>query len=803
MDGRVEKLRNRLYVERYPLCIEKFRLITESFEMTEGEPEILRRARSLANVLENITIFIEEDELIVGNVASKPMGLEIDHDYGTWSKEEIDSLKQEGYVISTEDEEELESLNRYYKGKSLVGRMGEILYDEERLWSFMQSGIVLPPWKSKGEGSGGGYAQGGMGLGPGFYLLGIDFAQILNYGLNSSIEVAEQELEQLRFTGAGAVKKAYFLKAVLVAQRAIIRFAERFAELAEDLFQEEENPARKKELERIAETCRRVPARPARTFYEAVQFFWFLFLMITPSPTAAAGRFDQYMYSFYRKDIQEDRLTKEEVLELLACLRIKDMQLNRVSGKQNRQKNSGMAKWHNWTIGGVSPEGEDATNELSYLILEAAKLCPTPHHTITVRVHDKTPEDFLLIALEVVKAGIGMPAFIGDKSYIDFFVSNGMPLEDAREYIVTGCLDANIPGKSRTSSIAMFIVPRVLELTLNNGMDPSSGQEIGPRTGEVEDFTSFNDLFEAFKKQLAYFMGLNAERDNIELCAMQELLPDPVRSSFMVNAISEGRDVLDRTMPFENGAVMNPVGMVNVADSLAAIKKVVYEENKVTMPQLKEALIANWQGEANEKIRKMFLEAPKYGNADVYVDQIAGKLYRFWAEMTGTLDTALGGKHLPTAISITAHGPGGALTGATPDGRYAGEVLADGTMSPMRGMDRNGPTAIIKSALKIDQVPYQATLLNMKFHPSALKSSEDLVKLSYLIKTYFNLGGKHIQFNIVDKETLLDAQEHPENHRDLIVRVAGYSAYFVQLGREVQDEIIGRVEHELGEAVKQ
>ncbi|MDO9534923.1 MAG: pyruvate formate lyase family protein [Bacillota bacterium] len=797
MNERVKKLKQRLYVHKYPLCIEKFRLITKSLEKTEGDPEILRRAKTLANVLDNITVFIEDDELIVGNVASKPMGLEIDHDYGTWSQEEIDALKEEGYTISPEDEEELKTLNHYYKGKSLVSRMGEILFDNERLWPFVQSGMVLPPWKSKGEGSGGGYAQGGMGLGPGLYLMGIDFAKILNDGLYKIIEEAEEELQRVKYIDADSVKKTYFLKSVLITHKAIIRFADRFADLAAEMEQRETNAVRKQELERIAETCRRVPAKPARTFYEAMQSFWFIFLMITPSPTAAAGRFDQYMYPFYKKDIAEGRATDEDVLELLECLRIKDMQLNRVSGKLNRQKNSGMAKWHNWTIGGVTTEGEDATNELSYLILEAAKDCPTPHHTITVRVHEKTSDDFMLKALEVVKAGVGMPAFIGDKSYINFFVNNGVDLRDARDYIVTGCLDANLPGKSRTASIAMFIVPLVLEITFHNGVEPRSGRQIGLKTGALEDFQTFDDLLEAFKSQLAYFMELNAERDNIELIANQELLPDPVRSSFMVDAIKEGKALLDRTMPFENGAVMNPVGMINVADSLAAIKKLVFEEKTVTMKQLQEALSANWSGEEFEEIRKMCLEAPKYGNDDDYADLIAGDLYKFWAETTATFATALGGKHLPTAISITAHGPGGEMTGATPDGRYAGEVLADGTMSPMRGMDSGGPTAIIKSAVKIDQDPYQATLLNMKFHPSALESREDLLKLSSLIKTYFKFSGKHIQFNIVDRATLLDAQAHPEKHRDLVVRVAGYSAYFIQLGRAVQEEIIGRAEHDL------
>ncbi len=265
----------------------------------------------------------------------------------------------------------------------------------------------------------------------------------------------------------------------------------------------------------------------------------------------------------------------------------------------------------------------------------------------------------------------------------------------------------------------------------------------------------------------------------------------------MFNGIKEGKDIYQRTMPYENGAVMIPVGMINVADSFAAIKKLVFEEKKVTMKELKAALAANWEGNGYIEMRKMFLAAPKYGNDNDYVDSIAKELYQFWADTTATIDGAYGVKHKSGAISITAQWPGGALTGATPDGRYAGEVLADGTMSPGQGRDTHGPTAVIKSASKIDQVAYQSTLLNMKFHPSALKTKEDLRKLSDLIRIYFSLGGKHIQFNVADRNTLLDAQAHPEKHRDLIVRVAGYSAYFVQLGKVIQDDVIKRSEHQL------
>jgi len=398
----------------------------------------------------------------------------------------------------------------------------------------------------------------------------------------------------------------------------------------------------------------------------------------------------------------------------------------------------------------------------------------------------------MLKSLEVVKTGIGMPAFVGDKSYIEFLLNEKVPLKVARDFCLTGCIDASLTGQSRIIAYPMFIVPLVLELTLNNGVHPKTGERLGPPSGDPESFQSFEELMEAFQRQLTHFMGLAAEYNNIWIRANNDLFPDPVRSALMVNALSEGKSILDRTYLFENGAVLNLVGMINVADSLASVKKLVFEEKRVTMKALKAALASNWKG--YEDLRKLCLAAPKFGNDQDDADSIVQDLYRVWADTTVALDTSLGGKHKPSAISISSQWPGGTLTGATPDGRYAGECLADGSMSPMRGMDTCGPTAVIKSASKIDQVPYQSTLLNMKFHPSALKKEEDLRKLGVLIRTYFSLGGKHIQFNVVNRQTLLEAQKHPESHHDLVVRIAGYSAYFVQLSRPMQDEIIGRTE---------
>jgi pyruvate formate-lyase/glycerol dehydratase family glycyl radical enzyme len=744
--------------------------------------------------LDNITIFIEDDELIVGNAASKPMGLEFDFYAGLWSEEEIEGLKEVGYKISDADKAEILEMRNYWKKYNPMSRMGEAF--DDRLWPFMQSGMILPPWKSKEDGPGGGYAESGMGLGPGFYLMLVDFEKVLTKGLNGILAETEAELEKVRKSQDKNAGKMAYLESIRIAHHAVIRFAERFARLAEQLADQTADVVRKQELAKIAATCRHVPANPARSFAEAIQSFWFIFLMVTPSPTAAIGRFDQFMYPFYKKDIEDKVITDDQVIELLQCLRIKDMQINRTSGKLARQKNAGMAKWHNMTIGGVTPEGEDATNELSYLVLDALAGCPVPHHTVTVRVHDKTPEPFMMRALEVVRLGTGMPAFVGDRSYIGFLRKANVKIEDARDYAMSGCIDAAVPGKSRIASYGMFIVPKVFEITMHNGVDPQNGRQLGLKTGEFESFASYEMFYDAFKKQLNYFLGLHAEKNNIELEVSRDLFPDPIRSSLMDGGVTEGKALLERTFDFENGAVMNPVGLVNVVDSLAAVKKLVYEEKRYSAKQLMEALKANWSGNGYDKMRKDFLAVPKFGNNEEYADSVAAEVFKLWVDDTVQFDTCLGGKHIPTGVSISAQWPGGLITGATPDGRLAGECLADGCVSAMRGKDTHGPTAMLNSAMKIDQVDFQAALLNMKFHPSSLMKEEDLRKLSFLIRTYFSQNGKHIQFNVVTEKTLRDAQKQPEHHKDLLVRIAGYSAHFIQLGKPMQEEIIQRTAHE-------
>lgn len=794
MNDRIIRMKEALRVNKYPLCIEKFKIANETLLETEGMPQILRRAQIHANILERINIFIEEDDLIAGAGASKPFGLEIDYEYGEWTRDEVEALKSEVYTIDAEDEKELYELNEKFAGnnlnKSLVTAMGEIVGEDERLWPFMKSSTILPPWKDKKGGSGGGFAQSGMGLGPGFFLVAIDYEKILKYGARSIIDECRCNLKELHYYETDSIDKKHFWEAVIKVYEAWISFANRYADLAENMAAKENDEVRKKELLLIAKNCRRVPEYPAENFREAVQSFWFTFLLACPSPTTAAGRFDQYMYPFYKKDIETGEITEDEALELIEILRIKDMKMNRVSGKANRKKNSGMAKWHNWTLGGVKADGSDAANELTTLVMKSAIDTKIPHFTCTLRVHENTSLDLIVEGLKVVRAGLGMPAFVGDPSYINFFTQNGNSLEEARDYCMTGCLDGNIPGATRTQTVVMFIIAQAYDIFMHNGFCKFSNEMVGIETGDVTKFETYEEYEAAFYKQFEYLLGLAAERNNIEMISQRALFPDPFRSSLMNDGIKLGKDILDRTFKFDNASLLCAVGGVNVADSLAAVKKLVYDEKKYTMKDLLAALDADWEG--FEDMRQDFLRAPKYGNNDDLPDKKAAEVYSFFSKSLSKIPHAYGGHVIATAISITAHQPGGQAVGATPDGRKAGTILADGSMSPMHGMDKNGPLAVLQSALKINQDEYQATLMNMKFHPSALKTDEDLYKLAGAMKTYFMNGGKHIQFNVVDSEMLKEAQKKPDEYQDVVVRVAGYSAYFNALSRAIQDEVIER-----------
>ena len=800
MKTRIEKLSNKIRKKSFPLCTEKARLITESYKKTEGEPPILRHARAYAHMLENIPVLIDDDEFIVGEGASKPWGAELDPFLGLWNEEDIKGAVEDE-IISVEEKEwpVIREVGKYWEKRCAEYTQSKLF--DDRLFGFLQLGITLPPMKKKEEFRGA-YAGSGLCLSFNFTDCYSDFERWMK-GLNSVIKEAEEELKTMRLLDQAAVEKKQFLEAMIIVLKAVISLADRYADAAESLAAKERDPRRKKELERVGEACRWVPANRPRNFHEAMQSLWINQILFTPASTTNLGRFDQYMYPFYRKDIDEGRISDAEVLELLCELRIKCMKPENIklSGAK-RSQHVGFAKWRNMTIGGVKPDGTDAANELTYLVLEAANKSKIPHHTISLRIHEKTPEKLMIKALEVVKTGIGMPAFALDKSFIEYMTTEGIPVEDARNYHLAGCLDPAIPGKASFLGGGFFVVPRVLEFFMSGGTDPKTGLDAGPRKLNVEDFKTFEDFYAAFKDFLVYFMGLWHEHS--ALIAYSRRLThyydavEILETALMHDGIKIGKPVSVREAipPYDFRAIMVPVGTVNVIDSLAVVRKLVFDEKKITLKQLKEALAKNWEG--NEEIRKMCLQAPKYGNDDEYVDSIASDLYKFIIDEEGKYKTAqrpVGGRIKGVGgASISSMWAGGAITGATPDGRLAGTTLADGTVSPSQGKDTSGPTALFKSASRIDQAMCSSALLNVKLHSSTLGSTEDLKKLGMLIGTYSDMGGKWIQFNVVGKDKLLDAQKTPENHKDLIVRVAGYSAYFVDLGKGVQDDIIRRTE---------
>lgn len=801
MTNRVKKMKESLRINKYPLCVEQFRLANESLETTGGEPMLLRRSKLHAYVLDNISIFIEDGDLLCGSGASKPFGLEMQYEYGVWTKEEVESLKSDVYTIAPEDEEELYRLNEKFSKNSLnsnlIEAMGKSLGYNERLWPFMKSGCILPPWKDKNGGSGGGFAMSGYGLGPGFSLVCIDYSRILNEGAKSVINEAKECLKNLRYDSSDSIEKRNYWEGVILVFEAWVRFSGRYAALAEKMAMTERDETRKKELLEMARVCKKVPYEPADNFYEALQSFWFTFLLVCPSPTSTAGRFDQYMYPFYEKDIEEGRINNSEVLELLEIMRCKVMKINRVSGKANRTKNAGMAKWYNWTIGGQKSDGSDATNELSYLLLDAAIDTHLPHHTITLRVHSGTPEKLMLKALDCVRSGIGLPAFIGDESFINFFVNqsetNHLTIEEARDYVPTGCVDGNIPGITRTQVATFFVVPQAMDICMHQGFCRYTKEMVGKSFGDVTKMETFEEFENAVFEETRYLMSMANERINVELITERELFPDVFRSALMKDGVKEGKDMYSRRFGFENGAVLGAVGGVNTGNSMYAIKKLIFDQKKYSMKQLVEALDADWAG--YEKMHQDFKSQDKYGNNIPEVDQMVAKIYQLHADICLSLPCAYGDTLKPNAISITAHQPAGECTGATADGRKSGEILADASLSPDHGTDKSGPLAAFMSAMKVNQDAYQGTLMNMKILPDTMKTEDDLRKLASMIKTYLTHGGKHIQFNIINQEEMVDAKTRPEDHSELVVRVAGYSAYFTKLTSPIQDEVIERTCH--------
>jgi pyruvate formate-lyase/glycerol dehydratase family glycyl radical enzyme len=792
--ARIAALRERVQcIILHRVYVGRARLVTESYRETEGEPVVIRVAKGLNHVLLNMNIGITDGELIVGDYIEAPgeSGCPVLIEFGSeWLEDEMDGLPQrdgDKAFITDEDKETLRGLFPYWKGRTLKDKVFALMPEELRAKCFECFDVC-------GDNP---MFQNMLGMGH----IVVDYEKVITRGLEAITREASERLEELDISDPVQLTKTHFYRAVIIVGKAVTEFAARYAKLARTLERKETDSQRKAELRQIAETCKRVPGQPARTFHEALQSLWFVHLALQIEGFSwgiAPGRMDQYLFPYYRRDIEEGRLDREKAKELLLCFLIKLNTLRLLLSGPAGRWFTGWGIWQNINVGGVGRDGRDATNELSYLLVEADGELSMRQPETVIRVHRGMPRDFLIKALEVAKKCRGKLKFVGDDASIQKLLNQGFTLEDARDYTVVGCAELTVPGKSNMPPVAYLILPLCLELALNNGVGVLSGKQVGPRTGNPAEFKSIQDVIKAFLAQVGYFCKHAARYGCALVEAYAQVAPTPLQSSLVQGCLEKGVDITA-------GGTLNPqiwlncYGAINVGDSLAAIKKCVFDEGKITMEELLDALHKNFEGK--EEIQQALLEAPKFGNDDDYVDLLTRDVISAVCDLWQN-QKFYGGRIQPSAQLMG--GPAivaiGKTVGASADGRKSGEPLADGGVSPSTGRNVRGAVATFNSVAKLDHARLKSggEVLNMRFSPDTLKSDRAMQKLAGMVQTFFNLGGFHVQFNIVSTDMLRDAQKNPEKYLDLLVRVATYSAYFVELRSEVQNQIISRIELELG-----
>lgn len=791
---RITRLKEESLQAVQEVCIERARFLTESFKATESEPMILRRAKALSNILQKMSIYIRPGGLIVGNQASKLRAAPIFPEYTvSWIVNEIDKLALrpgDRFVVAPEAREELLEICRWWENRTVHKRCLSILPDEVK--EAYDIGVLS--------------ARGNMTSGDGHIIL--DFPKVLRIGIGGIISEAEDVLSTIDRTAFEGVHRSLVLQSVLVTYRGVLLFIGRYIELLDKLFESEKDAARKGELIQMRQACSRLLQGPPETFREAIQLVWFTHLISqieSNGHSMSLGRFDQYMYEFYLNDREGGIITDEEVVEYLAVLWIELFGVIKIRPWSHTRFSGGGPTYQNLTLGGITPEGEDAVNELTLLCLDSVSLTRLPQPNVSARISAKNPPVLLRKCVETIKLGFGMPAVHNDKLMIPSLLSRGVRLEDANNYAIVGCIEPIIPGKHgyRAAGMSFTNFPKILELALNNGKDPRTGVQLHQGEGDLSTFRSFSEVLDAFTNQMSYFVNLRIQGELIIDSAIEELVPDPFCAGLVSDCIRRGKT------PKEGGAVYDMVtgpetGVTNAGNSLAAIRKLVFDEKLLTGNELKQALESNFEGPNGEQARQICLNhAPKFGNDDDYVDSVTRETYMIFIRELNKYKNARYGRgpigcvNYPCTATISGNVPSGLVVGATPDGRKSGEPLAEGC-SPYRGTDRLGPTAVIKSVSKMPNILITGgNLLNQKINPSALESEEGMKKLEDLIRTFFELKGWHVQFNVVSTETLLDAQKQPERHRGLVVRVAGYSAIFTTLEPATQDDIIARTVHTL------
>ena len=825
---RITHLVDNLYAKMPVIESARAKLITESYKATEDEPIITRRAKAFAHILHNIPIIIRDEELIVGSSTLAPRGCQTFPEYSfQWLEDELDTVATrtaDPFYIAEETKAELREVHKYWKGKTTSELATSYMAPEAIL--AIDHNIFTP----------GNYFYNGVGH------VTVKYWEVLEIGFEGIMEKAQKELDGCSVGDGNYARKSHFLEAVILSCKAVIDYAGRYAKLAQEMAAQTSDPVRKQELFVIAENCSRVPAKGAQNFYEACQSFWFvqqLLQMESSGHSISPGRFDQYMYPYYKKDMEAGTITREFAQELMDCIWVKLNDLNKCRDAASAEGFAGYSLFQNLIAGGQNKEGEDVTNDLSVMCIQASMHVHLPAPSLSVRVWNGSPHEFLIKAAELTRTGIGLPAYYNDEVIIPALQNRGLSLEDAREYNIIGCVEPQKAGKTEGwHDAAFFNMCRPLELVFSNGMD--KGEMVGIPTGDVTQMKTFDEFFDAYKKQMEYCISLLVNADNAIDVAHAERCPLPFLSCMIDDCLKEGKSVQ------EGGAVYNftgpqGFGIANMADGLFAIRKLVYEDKKVSMKELKEALAWNYDkgldaqsaGDMTEMIMKamqkagrnvdastaegllktfmgmkpgeqktqrfkeihdMIDEVPKFGNDIPEVDYFAREVAYTYSKPLQKYNNPRGGKFQAGLYPVSANVPLGGQTGATPDGRYAHTPVADG-VSPSAGKDVKGPTAAATSVSRLDHfIVSNGTLFNQKFHPSALSGREGLEKFVALIRGYFDQKGMHMQFNVVDRQTLLDAQEHPEKYKHLVVRVAGYSALFTTLSRSLQDDIIRRTE---------
>jgi pyruvate formate-lyase/glycerol dehydratase family glycyl radical enzyme len=789
--ARVQRLREKLLDTTPEVCAERARYLTEAYRQYEADPPVLRRARALAHVLDKMTIYLQEGELIVGNQASRPRAAPIFPEYSSgWIEQEIDEFgrrRADVYMVRPEVKVELlEEILPCWRGKTLYDRVMAVL--PEHVKEAQEIGAIS--------------GRGNITSGDGHII--VDFVKLMRVGLEGIIAEAEQALDALSPYDAAEARKRPFLEAVGIACRAAIHFAARYAEKAQRQAMEERDPIRRAELENIGAICRRVPAKPPRTFHEALQSAWFVQLVLqieSNGHSFSMGRLDQYTYPFYRADVEAGRLTEEQAVELLECLWLKLFSVIKIRPWSHTRFGIGYPTYQNVTIGGLDRSGQDATNELSYLILRTVRETRLTQPNVSARYHSSSPEGFLVECGRTIRIGFGMPAMKNDEMIIPALLEKGVCPEDAYDYAIVGCVEAAVPGKwgYRNTGMAFLNILKALELAYNDGRDPNTGVALCPGSGTLTDLKSFDELYDAFLQQLRYYTQCHVELDTHADLALEEMVPDAFCSALVSDCVARGKTIK------EGGAIYDVVsglqsGLANVANSLMAIKKRVYEEGALTLEELGHALETDFAGQGGERIRQLLLSAPKYGNDIDEVDHLAARILTDALHEASKYHTSrygrgpIGGTYAGSTSNISANVPLGQPVGATPDGRKAGQPIAEG-VSPTHYTVEKGPTAIMRSVAKLPTIKMIAQLLNLRLAPGSLDTEEGLRQLARLLRGFQALKGWHVQFNTVSTETLLAAQKRPEKYRDLVVRVAGYSALFVTLDKVTQDDIIERTMH--------